>query len=88
MPVKKKSVSTKPKAKPAPAKAEHVHGPDCDHGHSHGDDNLSCEVAIRVYRPEDFKELTKVWKSGQISLDDTDSMKKTTFHQFDDRRRL
>jgi len=50
------------------------------HGHSHGDGeecchgpHLVCEMHLRLYKPEDYKGLTAMWKVSGVELDETDS---------------
>ncbi len=55
-----------PKSKPQPQSCGDAN---CNHDHPRG----GLEVGIRLYKPEDYRELKEVWKLGEISCDDTDS---------------
>lgn len=63
---------------PAVLERGHSHGHDhgdgemCDHDHGGG---CEFELAIRAYKPEDYRELKAIWKTGEIVVDETDSAK-------------
>jgi GNAT superfamily N-acetyltransferase len=68
------------------AKTSHAtHASDNDHDHGHGEGGCCgqghgavCELSLRRFVESDYKGLLGVWKSGEIALDDTDTLKAIT----------
>lgn len=67
-----KTASSRPRPNAEHGQDDHVHGPGCNHDHGHGR-RLVCEIRIRLYKPDDFRQLAACWKAGDIALDETDT---------------
>jgi len=70
-----KSAKAAPKKKPSKERVSdhgHSHGEDGNCGHDHG---LVCELHLRLFHPEDLKDLRAAWKASGHKLDETDSDK-------------
>jgi ribosomal protein S18 acetylase RimI-like enzyme len=53
-------------------------GDACGCGHDHGDGEHAgpeLEINVRPFRGEDYRELKAIWKSGEIVIDESDSLK-------------